>query len=43
MREWWRYYVEEPLDRLPIQWDTLFLYAWMLHMIGVFLSGGRSV
>jgi hypothetical protein len=41
-REWWRYNVEDPLSRLSIDWDTWFLYAWTMHMVGVILSGGAS-
>jgi hypothetical protein len=43
MRDWWQHHVAEPLDRLPVNWDMWFLYAWMLYFVGVVLSGGRAV
>lgn len=41
MRDWWRVNVEQPLDRLPIRWDTLFLYTWVITMLLTLLSSGR--
>ncbi len=43
MREWWREYVEAPLDRLPIKWDSMFLYTWLGLMTLTVLSGGTYV
>lgn len=40
MRDWWRVNVEQPLDRLRIPWDTLFLYAWCYYAIITLLTGG---
>jgi hypothetical protein len=42
VRSWWRVNVEQQLDRLPINWDTFFLYAWLCHMSLTVLSGGRG-
>lgn len=42
MRDWWRVNVEQPLDHLPIRWDTLFLYAWTIWMLLTVLGGGRQ-
>jgi hypothetical protein len=41
MRSWYRVNVEEPLNRLPIDWDTYFLYAWGFAMVSTVLAGGR--
>lgn len=40
MREWWRRYVEAPLDRLPVDWDTLFTVSWLLIAALTVLRGG---
>lgn len=41
MRDWWYYHVEAPLNRLPVNWDMYFTYAWSLYAVGVVLGGGR--
>lgn len=41
MRDWWRVNVEQPLDRLPIHWDKVFLYSWVVYALTTLLSGGR--
>lgn len=43
MRDWWRYNVETQLDRSPVNWDTMFLWAWVFYALNVILSGGTSV
>ena len=40
LREWYLTHIEEPLDRLPVNWDTLFVEAWCLYAVGILLSGG---
>lgn len=41
MRSWWRVNVEERLDALGIEWDTLFLWLWGPYMLLVVLNGGN--
>lgn len=43
MREWWRYYVEDPIDQLNVNWDKMFLYMWLFYAVKVVLTGGASV
>lgn len=43
MREWWRYNVEEWLDRLPVNWDMVFLWMWLFYAVKVILSGGSLI
>lgn len=37
MREWLRH-VEIQLDRLPVNWDMLFVGMWLVASIGVVLG-----
>lgn len=40
MREWWHANIELPLNRLPIDWDMLFLTLWLIICGLAVLSGG---
>lgn len=42
MREWWLYHVEEPLSRLPVNWDTFFTHAWLTFSLLALMSGGNA-
>lgn len=41
VRDWWRIYVEDPLDRVGVNWDVLFLWMWIVIMGVTVLRGGR--
>lgn len=41
MREWWRYHIEEPLDRMFVNWDMSFLYYSTMTAVLTVLSGGQ--
>lgn len=40
MRDWYLRNVEEPLDRLLINWDGTFLVAWIYTMLITIVNGG---
>jgi hypothetical protein len=40
MRDWFRVNVEQPLNRLSVNWDAIFLVPWVLYAIFIVLSGG---
>ena len=41
MRRWWQIYVEEQLNRLPVNWDMLFLGSCTVIAVLTVLSGGH--
>lgn len=40
MLDWFKVNVEAPLNRLPVNWDMLFVTPWLLYAIGIILTGG---